>query len=105
MWLNLPARAASQPDKRWFVQVWFDAGLAALANPDEEPGRIEVSIGCAFFGCALAPFSRPSAGEVQIVPVSLGFTAIGQRDAIKVEVLGEFGRLSKPQFKITEVAR
>ncbi|TXM68182.1 hypothetical protein [Methylobacterium sp. WL120] len=95
---------AEDANKAFFVQVWVSDVTGAPANPEEDPGRIEVTIAGRFVGCALAPFYRPSAGEVKLVPFYIGYTATGKSpEDIKVETYGELRRLSKPKIKISEV--
>lgn len=89
--------------RRWFVQVWFESGAPIEADAGSDPGRIEVTAGGEFVGCAKAMTHDARWGEVILIPPSVGFIATGRREEIKVAAYGELGRLARSVVKITEV--
>lgn len=102
----LPALATqSNPaaPQRWFIQVWLEGDFPFELDMAANPGRIEVSIGGTFVACALAAVYRSKRNEMFLVPLSIGASAIGRKEDIKVEVYGELKRLVRPTIKITEI--
>ena len=104
----LPAAAESTmpvpSTQRWFVQVWFDGKFPIAIDPSDYPGRVEITIDGAFVACAWAPTYESKGREMFLVPLSIGATATGRREDIKVEVFGELKRYAQTVIKITAVA-
>jgi hypothetical protein len=88
---------------RWFIQVWFEGNFPIELDPAANPGRLEVSIGGEFVACALAGVAQSKQGQMWLAPLSIGASALGRREEIKVEVFGELRRLARPVIKITEI--
>lgn len=99
----VPAAAAQDAAQRWFIQVWFQGEFPIEADPANDPGRIEVSMAGEFVACAWAPVYRSRQGQFFLVPLTLGATAAGRREDVKVEVYGELKRLARPTVKVTAV--
>lgn len=92
--------APSSEPRAWFVAVEFSP--LEDANPDEYPGRVEVTVAGRFVGCAWAAFYKPELTEVRLVPMSLGYAVFGRREDIKVQAYGELARIGKQQVQIKE---
>lgn len=104
-----PALAVSDRENahrtgRWFIQVWFEGNFPIELDPSANPGRLEISIGGEFVACALAGVSRSKQGQIWLAPLSIGASAVGRREEIKVEVYGELKRVVRPVIQITEIA-
>lgn len=103
-----PALAASEPidparPGRWFIQVWFEGNFPIELDPSANPGRLEITIGGEFVACALASVAQSKQGQMWLAPLSIGATAVGRREDIKVEVYGELRRVVRSVIKITEI--
>ncbi len=95
-----PSQGAS-PAQRWFIQVWFEGEFPIEADPSNDPGRVEVSMAGDFVACAWAPVYRSRQRQFFLVPLTVGATASGRKEDIKVEVYGELKRLTRPAIKIS----
>lgn len=88
----------------WFIQIAYEP-LAENADPEQPPGRVEVSIAGEPVGCAWASYYRPELTEIRLTPMFLGFYARGRREDIKVEPHDELARIGHQRVTITEVGQ
>ena len=74
------------------------------ADPADDPGRVEISMAGEFVACAWAPVYHSPRKEFFLVPLTMGATAVGKKEDIKVDVYGALKRLAHPTVKITPVS-
>jgi hypothetical protein len=104
--LTSPIRARGEtPTPIWLIQVAFPS---IPKHPDTDAdayaGRVEVYAAGQFIGCAWASYYEPAPGQRRLVPLNVGYTFAGNRDAIHIEAFGELDRLGGMTVRITELA-
>ncbi len=89
------------PMKLWFVQI---STQAADADPSAAPGRIDLDVAGHPFGCAWASYYRPTATEIRLVPINIGWRVVApDPSAIHVRATDELGRVGAMKTVIKEM--
>lgn len=95
---SFPAQAANL-----FIQVMIEDRLPTVIDSGEDPGRVEIEINGTFVGCARAAVYEDKWDQSHLLPLSLGYTASGRKEDVKVTLHGALRRSSTARVLISEL--